>query len=42
MTSLVTARVHRLAESLAELKVKVRAALATELAEPITDDDIPF
>jgi len=32
MTALVTQRVHRLADSLAELKVKVRAALATELA----------
>jgi len=32
MTALVTQRVHRLAVSLAELKVKVRAALATELA----------
>ncbi len=32
MTALVTQRVHRLAGSLAELKVKVRAALATELA----------
>lgn len=32
MTALVTTRFHRLAESLAELKVKARAALATELA----------
>lgn len=32
MTSLVTNRAHQLAEALAELKVKVRAALATELA----------
>ena len=32
MTALVTQRVHRLAGSLAELKIKVRAALATELA----------
>ncbi len=32
MTAIVTQRVHRLADSLAELKVKVRAALATELA----------
>ena len=32
MTTLVTQRVHRLADSLAELKVRVRAALATELA----------
>ena len=32
MTALVTQRVHRLADSLTELKVKVRAALATELA----------
>ena len=32
MTALVTQRVHRLADSLAELKVRVRAALATELA----------
>ena len=32
MTALVTRRAHRLADSLAELKVKVRAALATELA----------
>jgi len=32
MTALDTARVHRLADSLADLKVKVRAALATELA----------
>ena len=32
MTGLVTLRAHRLAEALAELKVKVRTALATELA----------
>jgi hypothetical protein len=32
MTALVTTRAHRLADALAELKVKVRAALATELA----------
>jgi hypothetical protein len=32
MSALVTARVHRLAGSLTELKTKVRAALATELA----------
>lgn len=32
MTALVTTRFHRLADSLAELKVKLRAALATELA----------
>jgi hypothetical protein len=32
MTSAITQRVHRLADSLAELKMKVRAALATELA----------
>lgn len=32
MTVLVTTRAHQLAEALAELKVKVRAALATELA----------
>ena len=32
MSALVTQRCHRLAGSLAELKVKVRAALATELA----------
>lgn len=32
MTALVTTRARRLAETLAELKVKVRAALATELA----------
>jgi hypothetical protein len=35
MTALVTARFHRLADSLAELKVKVRAALATELASAV-------
>ena len=32
MSAILTARCHRLADSLAELKVKVRAALATELA----------
>jgi hypothetical protein len=32
MTSAITRRVHRLADSLAELKVRVRTALATELA----------
>jgi hypothetical protein len=32
MTALVTTRAHQLAYALAELKVKVRAALATELA----------
>jgi hypothetical protein len=32
MSALVTQRVHQLAGSLAELKIKVRAALATELA----------
>lgn len=32
MSALVTQRCHRLAESLGELKLKVRAALATELA----------
>jgi hypothetical protein len=32
MTALVTSRAHRLADALAELKEKVRAALATELA----------
>lgn len=32
MTALVTTRCHRLADTLAELKVKLRAALATELA----------
>src|SRR3954464_6012511 len=35
MTALVTTRFHRLADSLAELKVKVRAALATELASAV-------
>lgn len=35
MTALVTTRIHRLADSLAELKVKVRAALATELASAV-------
>jgi hypothetical protein len=32
MTALVTTRAHQLADALRELKVKVRAALATELA----------
>jgi hypothetical protein len=32
MSALVTTRCHRLADTLAELKVKLRAALATELA----------
>lgn len=32
MTALVTTRFYRLADALAELKVKIRAALATELA----------
>lgn len=32
MTTLVTRRVHQLADTLTELKVKLRAALATELA----------
>lgn len=35
MSAIVTRRCHRLADSLAELKVKVRAALATELAAAI-------
>ena len=35
MSVIVTQRCHRLADSLAELKVKVRAALATELAGAI-------
>lgn len=35
MTSLVTRRVRQLADTLAELKVKVRAVLATELAGAI-------
>jgi len=35
MTALVTQRFHNLAESLAELKVKVRTALATELASAV-------
>ncbi len=35
MSAIVTQRCHRLADSLAELKVKVRAALATELAGAI-------
>lgn len=35
MSAVLTARCHRLAESLAELKVKVRAALATELAAAV-------
>jgi hypothetical protein len=32
MTTLVTRRIHQLADTLSELKVKLRAALATELA----------
>src|SRR5437763_1892237 len=36
MTALVTTRVHQLAGSLAELKTKVRAALATELATAVS------
>ncbi len=35
MSAIVTRRCHRLADSLAELKVKVRAALAAELAGAI-------
>ena len=35
MSAIVTRRCHRLAESLAELKVKVRLALATELGAAI-------
>ena len=35
MTALVATRFHRLAGSLTELKVKVRAALATELASAV-------
>jgi hypothetical protein len=35
MTPLVTRRVRQLADTLAELKVKVRAALATELARAV-------
>ena len=35
VSAIVTQRCHRLADSLAELKVKVRAALATELAGAI-------
>ena len=35
MSAILTARCHRLAESLAELKVRVRAALATELAQAV-------
>ncbi|QJW94686.1 hypothetical protein [Frigoriglobus tundricola] len=35
MSVIVTQRCHRLADSLAELKIKVRAALATELAGAI-------
>lgn len=35
MSAVLTTRCHRLAESLAELKVKVRAALATELAAAV-------
>jgi hypothetical protein len=35
VSAILTARCHRLAESLAELKIKVRAALATELAQAV-------
>ncbi len=35
MTALVTERFHKLAETLSELKMKVRAALATELATAV-------
>jgi hypothetical protein len=35
MSAVLTTRLHRLSDSLAELKVKVRAALATELAGAI-------
>jgi hypothetical protein len=35
MSAILAARCHRLAESLAELKIRVRAALATELAGAI-------
>jgi hypothetical protein len=35
MTALVTTRFHRLADALADLKVRVRAALATELASAV-------
>lgn len=35
MTPVVTQRVHRLAGSLAELKLKVRTAMATELASAV-------
>jgi hypothetical protein len=35
VSAILTARCHRLAESLAELKVKVRAALATDLAQAV-------
>ena len=35
MSAILTTRCHRLAESLAELKIKVRAALATELAQAV-------
>jgi hypothetical protein len=35
VSAILTARCHRLAESLAELKARVRAALATELAGAI-------
>jgi hypothetical protein len=35
VSAIVTARCHRLADSLAELKVRVRAALATELAQAV-------
>jgi len=35
MTALVTNRIHKLSESLVELKLKVREALATELATAV-------
>ena len=35
MSAVLTTRCHHLAESLAELKIKVRAALATELAQAV-------
>ena len=35
MTTAITRRVHNLADSLAELKVRVRAAIATELASAV-------
>jgi len=35
MTALVTTRIHKLSESLVELKLKVREALATELATAV-------